>query len=178
MTLALRGRHQIDNAITAVRLMEEIDARGLLGIPADAIRTGLTDVVWPGRLERRTWRGQDVLIDGAHNPAGAAALAKYLEETFDRRLPLVFGGMKDKRIDLMLAALLPRASCLVCTAPRSSRAEAPEHLMRVAQSLAPDLRITSDIDPLAALSQALEFGSPAVVAGSLYLAGEIRAELS
>jgi dihydrofolate synthase / folylpolyglutamate synthase len=178
MALSLRGRHQIDNATTAVRLLEELDARGALPVPAEAIRTGLTDAVWPGRLELRSWRGQEVLIDGAHNPAGARALARYLEETYQRRLPIVFGAMRDKNISEMLAAVLPRASRLICTAPRSSRAAAPEELTRTAELLAPpDLLITSEADPHEALSQALASGSPAVVAGSLYLAGEIRAEL-
>jgi len=177
--LSLRGRHQIDNATMVVRLLEELHERGALSVPAEAIRIGLTDAVWPGRLELRSWRGKEVLIDGAHNPAGARALARYLEETYQRRLPIVFGAMRDKNVTEMIAALLPRAARLICTAPRSPRAAPPDELMRIAQSLASsDLPITSEAEPHEALRQAIDSGSPVVVAGSLYLAGEIRAELS
>ena len=178
LQLSLRGRHQIDNAITAVRLLETLRERGDVGASAEAIRTGVTEAVWPGRLELRTWRQGEVLIDGAHNPAGAWALARYLDETYRRPLPIVFGAMQDKRIDRMLEALLPAASRLICTAPRSSRAASPEDLMRIARSIDSGVPIETEARPLHAVARALESGSPAVVAGSLYLAGEVGAELS
>jgi dihydrofolate synthase/folylpolyglutamate synthase len=94
MTLGLRGRHQIANAVVATRLLEELadvavpetgPGRGVrLAVPATAIRAGLEDVSWPGRLEWRHWRGTDVIIDGAHNPAGARALAAHVQEVVVR----------------------------------------------------------------------------------------------
>ena len=73
--LALRGRHQVDNALTAVRLLEALAARETFAIGPGAIRTALSEAVWPARLEVLQWKGRDVLLDGAHNPAGARALA-------------------------------------------------------------------------------------------------------
>ena len=71
----LAGRHQVENARTAVA------ALSLFGVPAAAIRAGIAKAVWPGRLERVA-TNPDIILDGAHNPAGAAALAAYLREFF------------------------------------------------------------------------------------------------
>jgi dihydrofolate synthase/folylpolyglutamate synthase len=179
--LGLRGRHQIDNAVTAVRALEELDARSAWRVGRDAIVTGLTDVVWPARLELRTWRGRPILIDGAHNPAGARALASYVHETYGRALPMVVGAMRDKNIRGMLDALMPVAAHVVCAAPNTPRAFPPAELAALVResssrtSHAPI--VTEAASPAEALAIATRAGSPAVVAGSLYLAGEVR-ELS
>jgi dihydrofolate synthase/folylpolyglutamate synthase len=178
LTLGLAGRHQIDNAVTAVRLLEELDARGDVAMPDAALRAALEDVVWPARLERRRWRGHDVLIDGAHNPAGARALAAFLTECYGRRLPIVVAAMRDKDIAGILRELVPVASHLLCTAPATPRAADPREIAALASALAPDLPVFPDAEPVAALTRAIAFGEPAVVAGSLFLAGEIRAQLS
>ena len=78
LRLALAGRHQVDNAVVAVRLLETAAERGVR-VNRDAIERGLAETRWPARLESLdTPRGQ-ILIDGAHNPAGARALASYLK---------------------------------------------------------------------------------------------------
>ena len=178
LTLALRGRHQLSNAITAIRLLEELNAAGLWRIPSEAIRTAVERVEWPGRLELRTWRRHPVLIDGAHNPAGARALAQYIREVYRRRLPFVVGVMKDKNVRDLLHALGSVASHVVCTAPRSPRAAAPEAIAALAPLAAPGVETLTEASPMDALERAVELGSPVVVAGSLFLAGEIRANLS
>lgn len=178
VTLGLRGRHQIDNAITAVRLLEAAPARCGLRVGADAILSGLRDVEWPGRLELGRHRRGDVLIDGAHNPAGARALAAYIHETYGRRVPIVLGVMRDKSIDGIVEALADCASTFVCTSPASPRAAAPSDLAAIVRRCAPAVPVSAAPTPRAALDEALRDGGPAVVAGSLYLAGEIRAELS
>lgn len=177
LTLGLRGRHQIENALTALRLLEELDATGKVRVPTAAIRAGLEDVTWPGRLEVRHWRGTDLLLDGAHNPSGARALAAYVLETYGRRLPMVVGIMKDKDIGAVLAALAPAASRFTFTAPRSARAAEPVTLATLASRLAPDVPTATADDPLDAVTDAAATGRPVVVAGSLYLVGEVRAEL-
>jgi dihydrofolate synthase / folylpolyglutamate synthase len=178
LLLALRGRHQIGNAVTAVRLLEELDGRGFGSVPPAAICTALTDVEWPARLELRHGPDGDVLIDGAHNPAGARALASYLREAFGRPLPIVIGVMRDKKVGDIVAALADVASCLVCTSATSSRALPPAELAAVARAVAPAVDVIERLPPKAALAQAATLGSPVVVAGSLYLAGEIRAVLT
>jgi dihydrofolate synthase/folylpolyglutamate synthase len=172
--LSLRGRHQVANAIAAARLLEELDAAGRLHVGADAVRLAIEDVCWPGRLELLRWRDRDVLIDGAHNPAGARALASYVLETYGRRLPMVVGAMRDKKIDALLSALAPAASAFVCTAAASSRAAPPEELAAIASRVAAIPVVTAST-AMAALECAHAHGDTIVVAGSLYLAGEIRA---
>ena len=113
VTLALRGRHQVDNAVTALRLLEELAAHGTFDVPEAAIIDALTEVEWPARLEYVTYEGHTVIIDGAHNPAGARALSSYLGETHGRRLPMVVGIMRDKKIDALIEALAPAASQFV-----------------------------------------------------------------
>ena len=178
LRLALRGRHQVANALVAVRLLEELAANGSFDVGESAIRAAVEDVTWPGRLEIVRVRGLDVLIDGAHNPAGARALAGYIRETYGRRLPMVVGVMHDKKIDELVAALAPVASRFIFTAAATPRATAPTDLVAAASRVAPDVVTTSSARPVDAVHAAAAFGSPVVVAGSLYLAGEVRAGLS
>ena len=178
LTLALRGRHQVANAVTAIRLLEELDARRMFVIPPDAIRAGVEQVEWPARLELIERGGRQVLIDGAHNPAGARALASYILEVFEHPLPMVIGVMRDKDVDGLLRELAPAASHFVCTAARSNRAASPDELAEAVRRTAPDRPVITAESAASALRAAYAFGSTIVVAGSLYLAGEIRAELS
>jgi dihydrofolate synthase/folylpolyglutamate synthase len=176
--LGLRGRHQIDNAVTAVRLVEELSAATGLLVGPTAIRAGLEDAVWPARLEQLSWQGHEVLLDGAHNPGGARALAAYVREVYGRPLPMVVAVMRDKAIEDMLAALAPAASRLVVTAPTSARAMQADDLASHARSVLPNLTVDVVPRPADALARAVSYGAPVVVAGSLFLAGEIRPLLS
>jgi dihydrofolate synthase/folylpolyglutamate synthase len=176
--LALRGRHQVDNALTAVRLLETLAAQRAFSIEPDAIRTALAETVWPARLELLNWKGRDVLLDGAHNPAGARALAEYLAETFSGRLPIVVGVMRDKRVEAIVAALAGVASHFVFTAPSTPRAATPEELSAIGHRVAPGVDIHTAARPMDALDLARALGQPVVVAGSLYLCGEIRGQIS
>jgi dihydrofolate synthase/folylpolyglutamate synthase len=176
--LALRGRHQVDNAVTAVRLLEELATREGIALGASHIREGLEKAEWPARLELRPLDDVDVLIDGAHNPAGARALATYVREVYGRRLPFVIGVMRDKQIDAIVAELIPCASTFVCTKPASPRAASPDELTAIVRRLAPDLPVRGVEPASQAVREAASCGNPIVVAGSLYLAGEIRTEVS
>jgi dihydrofolate synthase/folylpolyglutamate synthase len=90
-------------------------------VPRDAVIKGPRDVSWPGRLELIDDRPA-VLLDGAHNPAGARALRAYLDEFWQVPITLVFGAMNDKDIDRMGAELFDSARTLVLTRVRDSRA--------------------------------------------------------
>jgi dihydrofolate synthase/folylpolyglutamate synthase len=177
VTLALRGRHQVENAITAVRLLEELSAHGTFPVPESAVVAALSDVEWPARLEYLSHHGHTVVIDGAHNPAGARALSSYLRETHGRRLPMVVGIMRDKNVDALIEALAPAASQFVFTAVSSPRAATPGELRASAARVAPDVAWLEVASPMDAVATALALGDPVVVAGSLYLAGEVRANL-
>jgi dihydrofolate synthase/folylpolyglutamate synthase len=171
----LRGAHQRDNLLVALRLLEAAKAAGLgvdLRRAAEAIRA----TRWPGRLQ---WIDGDppLLLDGAHNPAGARALAAQL-----RTLPpfvLLFGVMADKDVEALAARLFPLAAAVVLTRPRVSRATSPAAIARRAGALGRGAE--READPRAALAlarrraKALGPGTPVVVAGSLYLVGEVLA---
>ena len=178
LTLALRGRHQLANAIVAIRMLEELGIRKPFDIPAGAVRAGVEGAVWPGRLELIGWQDAEVLIDGAHNPAGARALTGYLREVYGRPVPMVVGVMSDKRVDDILVALSPMASHFICTSIGSARAARPEELVSRAAVVAPAIQSEAVADPMAALERAASLGAPVVVAGSLYLAGEIRRRIA
>ena len=171
----LPGAHQRDNLLVALRLVEVAKAAGLtvnLRRAAEAVGT----TRWPGRLQ---WVHGDppLLLDGAHNPAGARALAMEL-----RTLPpfvLLFGVMADKDVEALAARLFPLAAAVVLTRPRVSRAASPAAIARRAGALGRGAERESD--PRAALAlarrraKALGPGTPVVVAGSLYLVGEVLA---
>jgi dihydrofolate synthase/folylpolyglutamate synthase len=178
LPLGLRGWHQLTNAITAIRMLEELTVEGVFQIGVDAIRIAVQDVVWPARLELIGEGDQAVLIDGAHNPAAARVLASYILEVFGRPLPIVIGAMRDKNIAEMLQSLAPCASTFVCTAPDSPRAAAPAEIAALAAVHTPRIAAVQAPEPLEALAIARGSGSPVVVAGSLYLAGEVRAKLT
>lgn len=173
LVLALRGRHQVGNAVVAVRLLEELEGVGL-PVSADAIAAGVTQVVWRGRLEVLRLGGRHLLLDAAHNPAGAAALATYLREVHPGGLPLVFGVMRDKDAVGMLTALAPCATAIICTAPRMSRAMPATELADKARRVAA-VPIDVEPDPRAALERAWTNQPFACVAGSIFLVGEIVA---
>jgi dihydrofolate synthase/folylpolyglutamate synthase len=172
--LALTGRHQGDNAAVAVCLLEALRGLGV-AVPESAIRAGLTHARWPGRLERIRWRGAEVLLDAAHNPAGARALAGYLRESGWTRVTLVIGVMRDKDGAGMLAALVSLTDKVICTTPPSARALPADELSEVARRLAPPhVRVDAISDPGAAIAAACRDGAQVVAAGSIFLIGPLR----
>jgi dihydrofolate synthase / folylpolyglutamate synthase len=178
LTLSLRGAHQVGNAVTAVLLAEQLSARGLRGIDPSSIARGLARAVWPGRLEMIPGgaAAPDLLLDGAHNPAGCESLAAYLRDSQPgRRLGLVFASMKDKPAAEMLAILCPRATDVVVTSLPVPRGESPETLLRLARAHHSSCHAEPRIEE--ALLRARHIAGPeglVVVSGSLYLVGEVK----
>jgi dihydrofolate synthase/folylpolyglutamate synthase len=177
--LALRGRHQLTNAAVAIALAESLRAQGF-DITRAAIIAGLEEARHPGRLELLPGT-PPLLLDGAHNPAGAAALSTYLKEFGRAPLTLVFGAMADKQLDEIVARLFPAAARLVLTSPQNPRAATLDTLARLARPhVAPEL-ITCAPTPADALRVARELTPPGglvCVTGSLYLIGEVKQSLA
>jgi len=175
LTLALAGRHQLENAAVAVAILERW-SNTVSHLPTDAIVTGLTQCEWPARLEWLRVGSGELLIDAAHNPAGAAALASYLQDTGSPKLPIVFAAMADKDLHKMIAALAPVAASFIATTVPHARA-------RTADQLASEIRrmisipIESEDSPVAAVIRALERSRRAVACGSIYMVGPLRARL-
>jgi dihydrofolate synthase/folylpolyglutamate synthase len=165
----------VANALVAVRLLEAIDASGI-AVGADAIVRGLSDVRWPGRLEWITVGGGRLLLDAAHNPAGARSLAAYLSAS--EPLPLVFGVVKGKDVGGMLDALAPAVSRVVATQAATPRALAADEVARRVRDASPALDVTVFADPAEACHAALADAGRAVVAGSIFLIGEVRGRLA
>jgi dihydrofolate synthase / folylpolyglutamate synthase len=175
LPLALPGAHQKANAAVALRLLDAIDARGL-SIDAAAMRAGLTTAVWPGRIERFTFGGRHVVLDAAHNTAGARALSSYLREAEPGGVTLVFGAMRDKAVGDMLAALAPCVRAIVCTTAPSPRALSARQLAVMARDAG--LAAEAVPDPVDALARACGYGRTVVVAGSIFLIGPVRERLA
>jgi dihydrofolate synthase/folylpolyglutamate synthase len=177
LRLALRGRHQAQNAVVAVRLLEELDRLGFM-VPPAAIAAAVTSTRWPGRLDLLPdGSGRTVLCDAAHNPAGARSLGEYLREVYPAGLPLVFGIMKDKDVGGTLGPLLPSVTHLVATAARTDRAMAADRLADEARRAG--WRGPIDIEPEAgpALDRAWQRAPTICAAGSIFLVGEVLARL-
>ena len=187
--VGLRGRHQAANVAVADAMLDALEQAGITKVPADARRRGYAAARWPGRLELIDVGGRDVLLDGAHNPAGAASLAQTLDDLRplltggDRPDPppptLVVASMADKDVDGIIRALRTagslRGARIIATQIHLSRALPATALAERWRVLAPELGVEAIADLDAALRRSLEVGSgPVIVAGSLYLVGEAR----
>jgi dihydrofolate synthase/folylpolyglutamate synthase len=177
LALGLRGRHQASNAAVALQALAFAADQGL-SVPVEARRRGLARTEWPGRLEAvRT--EPEVVLDGAHNAHAAEALAAAVRELFaGRRVHLVLGVLADKELEPMLALLAPIATRVTATAPRSPRALPAGQLADAMRRFHPDVRAiaTSREAVERAIGEAAR-DDVVLVCGSLYLVGEVRAEL-
>jgi dihydrofolate synthase / folylpolyglutamate synthase len=163
----LAGAHQVENARTAAA------ALSVFGIPAAVIGEGIARTVWPGRLERIAV-DPDIILDGAHNPAGARALAAYIERFFAAEpVRIVYGAMRDKAVDEVIGILFPLAAEVVLTAPDQQRALNPAPLAQAADHS--NVRIAATIDE--AIRMTREKPMTTFITGSLFLVGEARAVL-
>lgn len=161
LRVPLAGEHQIDNAIAAALSLES------LGVSPQ----GIAEARWPGRLEHVS-PNPDIILDGAHNPAGARALARYLERFYPHRKRwLIYGAMRDKAIEEIAGILFPLANELIFTAPDYSRALRPEAL----QEIAGRGRTAASIEAALKLAAAAAPDDVVVITGSLFLVGEARA---
>jgi len=194
--VALRGRHQAANAAIADATLDALEAAGIARVDEAARRRGYAAVRWPGRLELLEIGGREVLLDGAHNPAGAAALGGAIEDLAPYLRPgrpvLVLAVMADKDVDGVLAPLARTPALagarVICTAPPGGRALPPEALAArwdaaAAASGTASASIAHHAGAIAipgvgaALEAALDPAhgpGPVIVAGSLYLVGEAR----
>ncbi len=170
------GRYQAANAAAAL-CSSELLARLGFALDKDTARAGLQKAFWPGRMEM-AGESPKILLDGAHNPAGAKALAEALADIVRRRLIMIVGVMSNKDVDGMLASLAPLADRVYAVAPAMPKSLASADLagrFRAAGAFA------EDAGPVAAgLETALREAGPEdliLVCGSLFTVGEARAVL-
>jgi dihydrofolate synthase/folylpolyglutamate synthase len=188
LQVGLLGRHQATNAAVALAVLDALrqaaERRGqpLPGLNEEALRRGLAKARWPGRLEllEATPHGR-VLLDGAHNPAGARALATALEDLQLTGIPMVFGAMRGKRVAAMLRALASARTQPVFTAIADHNGLPPRELLQTWRRVTGAHGGAAADMPTRALEMAADLRhdaqQPVLVAGSLYLVGSLRAEL-
>ena len=176
LALALRGRHQLANASLALAALELVNEH--FPVPQAALRYGLETVRWPGRLEVISERPL-VILDGAHNPEGVRALADTLIELRQgRKIKLLFATMADKEWQLMVEMLAKLADEMIFTRVSMERSADPELLAKNIPVPIPNRVIQDSQTALAALLDRAQPDDILVVAGSLYLLGEVRPRLS
>jgi dihydrofolate synthase/folylpolyglutamate synthase len=166
----LAGEHQVENAATASVALTR------LGISAPEIIAGLAQTRWPGRLEHVS-EHPEIILDGAHNPAGARALAAYIARFYaGRRVRLIYGAMRDKAIDEIGGILFPHAQEVILTAPRQARALAPESIRQVAEH--PNLRTAANLREALGMVKDATAEDVIFITGSLFLVAEAREMLA
>ena len=174
INMRLAASYQTENMATAVAALEKLRPPA----PADAVKRGLAAAEWKGRFQLIS-ENPPVLIDGAHNPDGAAALVRALRDAkAGRRLPFVVGMCADKDVDGFFAAISPLCGSVRTLPLGNPRAESPRALADAARR-----RGIADAVPFDSLEAALadakaeaaEAGKPVIVCGSLFLVGECLA---
>jgi len=187
LILPLAGRHQVENATLAVLAAEALCEAGASSgplstkaegfeIPVAAVVEGLARTHWPGRLQI-AGHNPLLLLDGAHNPAGCAALARALRDMREagafQRICLVLGVLQDKELEPMLRSLLALEPRLVLTRGRSERFRSPDEMAAAARAFGCPRLVIDDVG--AAIETARSWASPQdaiCVCGSLYLVGD------
>ena len=174
LTCPLVGRHQLRNAALALGTIELLGDAGFK-VENQAVVEGLARTRWEGRLEVLQHR-PTLLVDGAHNPAGASTLRRALQTDFSyRRLWLIFGVLGDKDYRAMARKLFPLADGVILTRPESDRSLPLSALLPEARRYSSGIEIIAD--PACALQAAFlraEKEDLICVAGSLYLVGAIK----
>ena len=166
----LRGAHQIVNAALAVKTVEVLSDQ--IPVGAEAIRTGLKTVQWPARLQVVSRGQQTIVLDGAHNPAGAEALAAALRSEFgDQPLSLIIGLLQDKNWESVCGTLARRATKIVTTPVSSHRTASAEKLAAACAGANPSATVVAT-DRVATALASVESDALVVITGSLYLVGE------
>lgn len=174
--LGLSGRHQLSNARLAIGLAEILRKDFKFKIEKQHIEDGLENARHKGRLEF----DKNILFDGAHNVAGAKALAEYFDEFINQRLTLVFGVMHDKNLSEIAAILFPKAETLILTEPDNPRSMDASELMKfVPQDFKKEnILVTKTVEEALKIARLRAVKGIICVTGSLYLVGEAQKILS
>ena len=178
----LVGRHQLRNVALAIAAAVELNQQGFSSITPKNIERGIRETHWPGRFQviapRSGW--PEMVIDVAHNPAGAWALRSALSERYeDRRLIFVFGAMRDKAISEMAEILFPLADRVIATRPENPRAASPEEIQQAGARTGVEIENIEDVHKAVERARELgDAGTVVVITGSIYLVGEVMSSIS
>lgn len=170
---SLPGFHQGENAAVAIRAAEVL-ARVWRPLDRRKMITAVGRTRWEGRLET-VGSKPPVILDGAHNPEGAASLAAYVRDVIRKPVILIFDSMKDKDIGAIASSLFPLARTVVLTRVPMARAAEPEDVLRLWKGRRDNILVEPDIGKALELAEGLAGArTPVLAAGSLFLVGEIK----
>lgn len=177
----LVGRHQLRNIALAIAAAEEL-AQQFPAITAATMERGIRETVWPGRFQvlPATADHPEVILDVAHNPAGAWALRSTLSATYEGRpLTFIFGAMRDKAISEMAEILFPLAGRVIATHADNPRAATAAEIREAARRTSVDIDDAADVrSALAQARTAAGTRGLVVVTGSIYIVGEAMRALA
>jgi dihydrofolate synthase / folylpolyglutamate synthase len=178
LELGLRGTHQIQNASLVLATCELLNRSGLAQVNEIAIRSGLKESRWPGRLEVVS-NLPLVILDGAHNLTGARTLGSHLKSEYgDRDITLVVGILNDKPFQMMLKDLIAPCRRVIITQPKIDRAVHARELAEAAKLYCANIDIVPDVGQAANYAVSSSKADDVVcIAGSLYVVGEARTAL-
>lgn len=167
----LLGEHQKVNSACAITALKTLRLRGWQ-ISDRAIAQGMSQVIWPGRLQKSQWQGHPLLIDGAHNVDAAKSLRAYLDTAYpNRSVTWLMGLLQTKDHPGIFHELLRAGDRLHLTAVPGHLSAEPEELSAIAQRICPHLAINQTYSTLEAALTAATQTKPTVFCGSLYLIG-------
>ncbi|MEK6231467.1 MAG: Mur ligase family protein [Luteolibacter sp.] len=171
--IALAGEHQKWNAALALAALHHLG----LQLGYESVVEGLRKVSWPGRFERIVSDGVEVILDGAHNPHAAKVLREtWISEIGEGKGTLIFGSVESKDVSGILEELNGLTERMIFCKVGTERGLPTDELVK-ALSRDEATAVESHESFSEAMAAARERGSPVLVAGSLFLAGEARAEL-
>jgi dihydrofolate synthase/folylpolyglutamate synthase len=171
----LIGRHQLRNIALAVGAAEELHNQGFTRITAKTVQRGIRETHWPGRFQVvRPAGGPEIVLDVAHNPAGAWALRSTLSAAYeDRPVTLVFGVMRDKAVSEVAEILFPIAEHVVLTQANNPRSATTAEIRQAASRVEVEIQEAPDV--ASALTEARRIAGLnglVLVTGSIYIVGE------
>ena len=173
MELPLPGKHQVANAVTVLCIMEQLRNQGKK-VPDDAIIKGIETVKFPARLELVS-RNPDVIIDGAHNIAGAYSLSDFIKNHPASPKILLFGILKDKKYKDVIDILMPQADAVVLTTPKIDRAIRSGDVYNLAKIYCDNVICEDDYQKAIRFASDIAGRNGVVfICGSLYLASDMR----
>jgi dihydrofolate synthase / folylpolyglutamate synthase len=172
--LPLAGKHQISNALTAIRVMELLAELGYQ-VNRQHIEFGISGTKWPGRLEILESQPR-IVLDGAHNPAAAEKVKEFIEAFLEpKRVVMVFGVMKDKAIQEISRTLFPLAREIVLTYTGHERCATPSEILSLLPRSESSIRSTTSVCEAITIAEQLASEDDTIVfVGSLFLVGEAR----
>jgi dihydrofolate synthase / folylpolyglutamate synthase len=174
--LPLQGQIQLTNSALALTVIEILQKQGW-HISQSAIINGMAKTKWPGRIQWVAWNKHKLLLDGAHNPAGAKVLRDYVDTLNDASVTWVIGMMANKdHADIFQVLLRPEDRLFIVPVPDTASA-IPDELAKLAIDICPDLSFCQSYpDLLSALEAAFASTENLIVlCGSLYLIGHFLA---